>query len=156
MFGIDDAIAAVAKVGGSLIDRLVPDTNAREAEKAAFDLEVQKELNAALSDQREINKVEAGSASIFVAGWRPAVGWLCVITLAYQWIFAPTVSWLFVATGHDLIPLPVLGKDDAQTLLYALLGIGSLRTIDKMGGNDTKGIAGAIMGAAKSLLPGRR
>ena len=79
-------------------------------------------------------------------GWRPAVGWLCVATLAYQWVLAPTLSWLFVATGHDLTPLPVLGRDDAQTLLYALLGIGGLRSIDKMTGSDT-----AVAGS-KSLL----
>jgi hypothetical protein len=102
-------------------------------------------LDAAIkaeSEQRDINKVEAANPSMFVAGWRPAVGWLCVLTLAYQWLLAPAVSWLFVATGHDLVPLPVLGRDDAQTLLYALLGIGGLRTIDKMTGSDTVAVAG--------------
>jgi hypothetical protein len=101
------------------------------------------------SEQRDINKAEATNPSVFVAGWRPAVGWLCVATLAYQWILAPTISWAFVATGHDLMPLPALGRDDAQTLLYALLGIGGLRSIDKITGSDT--VAVGARGLLSSL-----
>ncbi len=134
-------------LGGGIIDKLlsfIPNPEARA--------QAERELRAALldaaikgeSEQREINKVEAANASLFVAGWRPAVGWLCVATLAYQWIIAPTVSWAFVAAGHDLTPLPVLGKDDAQVLLYALLGLGGLRTLDKLGGSDTRAIVGRL------------
>lgn len=138
-------------LGGGLIDKVlsfIP--NPEEKAKAQREMQVAL-LDAAIraeSDQREINKVEAANPSLFVAGWRPAVGWLCVATLAYQWLAAPTVSWIIVVTGHDLMPLPVLGRDDAQTLLYALLGIGGLRTIDKMTGSDTAAIAGkGLLGA---------
>lgn len=138
-------------LGGGLIDKVLafipnPEEKAkaqREMQAALMDAAIKAE-----SDQRDINKVEAANPSMFVAGWRPAVGWLCVATLAYQWIFAPVVSWLFVVSGHDLTPLPVLGRDDAQTLLYALLGIGGLRTIDKMSGADTIGVASSGIGAA--------
>lgn len=134
-------------LGGGIIDKVLsfipnPEERAkadRELRAALFDAAVKAE-----SEQREINKVEAANPSMFVAGWRPAVGWLCVATLAYQWIVAPSVSWVFVVGGWDLVPLPVLGKDDAQVLLYALLGLGGLRTLDKMGGNDTKGIIASL------------
>lgn len=144
-FGIDDAIGA----GLSIINKLIPDANARQAaaedlRKAMMDAAAKSE-----SDQRDINKVEAGNTSMFVAGWRPAVGWLCVLTLAYSWVLAPLVTWgiavVAVTTGHDIgkiAGLPVLGAADSQTLLYALLGIGGLRTIDKLGGNDTKSVGG--------------
>lgn len=147
-------------LGGPIIQKLldfIPDP----AERAKRQFELQKammdEAAKAEADQRAINQVEAANPSMFVAGWRPAVGWLCVATLAYQWMVAPAVSWIFIAGGWDLIPLPVLGKDDAQTLLYALLGIGGLRSIDKMSGNDTVAVAsGGIGQALKSLLPGKR
>jgi hypothetical protein len=139
-------------LGGGIIDKILsfipnPEEKAkaqREMQAALLDAAIKAE-----SEQRDINKVEAANPSMFVAGWRPAVGWLCVATLAYQWMVAPTISWLFVVAGHDLTPLPVLGHDDAQTLLYALLGIGGLRSIDKITGSETaavgaKGLLGAL------------
>jgi hypothetical protein len=130
--------------------------NPAEQAKAAAELQakVVEAYLAADADQREINKVEAASASMFVAGWRPAVGWLCVVTLAYSWVVAPLISWILAFTGHDgqivngvwvpMAPLPTLGTADSQTLLYALLGLGSLRTIDKVGGVDTRSVGGVI------------
>jgi hypothetical protein len=132
-------------LGGPLVQKLldlIPDPAERQRRQFELMKAAQDEAAKAAADQRDINQAEAANPSLFVAGWRPAVGWLCVTTLAYQWMLAPALSWLFVVTGQDLTPLPVLGKDDAQVLLYALLGLGGLRTLDKLGGNDTKGIAG--------------
>lgn len=136
-------------LGGGIIDKVLSFIPNPE-EKAKAQREIQSALMEAAikseSEQRDINKVEAANPSMFVAGWRPAVGWLCVFTLAYQWIIAPTTIWLAAACGWDLPMLPQLNKDDAQTLLYALLGIGGLRSIDKMTGGDTVAVG------AKGLL----
>lgn len=139
-FGLDDAINA----GLQIINKLIPDANARQAaaddlRKAMFDAAAKAE-----SDQRDIDKTEAANASLFVAGWRPAVGWLCVLTLGYSWMAAPLVTWTLTVAHLSPLELPTLGASDSQTLLYALLGIGGLRTVDKMTGNATTGIKGII------------
>jgi len=135
-------------LGGGLIDKILsfipnPEEKAkaqREMQAALLDAAIKAE-----SEQRDINKVEAASPSMFVAGWRPAVGWLCVITLFYQWVAAPFLKWLFdlaaLHYGMAIPELPRLDSQDTQTLLYALLGIGGLRTIDKMTGAGTTSIA---------------
>jgi holin (3TMs family) len=96
---------------------------------------------------------------VFVAGWRPAVGWLCVVTLAYQWMLAPFLTWCAnwaaVALGWTIPQLPHLDSNDTQTLLYALLGIGSLRTVDKITGNDTVAVGlGKVGQAIKAAVGG--
>jgi hypothetical protein len=134
-------ITAVLNAANTLIDRLVPDTNAAAKAKEELAATAQQAQIQAASDQREINKTEAANASIFVAGWRPAVGWLCVATLAYDWIGVPSITW-WAALFHVVVPaLPHLDTNETQALLYALLGIGGLRTVDKFKGKDTKGIA---------------
>lgn len=119
--------------------------NPAEAAKAAADLQG-KIITAFLqadADQREINKVEAASPSMFVAGWRPAVGWLCVSTLAWTWTVAPILTWVLVVCHVNMpTPLPQLSNDEAQTLLYALLGVGGFRTVEKLGGVETLKTAG--------------
>jgi len=148
-------------LGGGLIDKIlafIP--NPEEKAKA------QQQMQAALleaaikaeSEQRDIDKQEAASASVFVAGWRPAVGWLCVATLAYQWMLAPLLTWAMnLAALHWSVAtpqLPTLNSSDTQTLLYALLGIGGLRTVDKITGNDTTSIAFGAAGKAVQAVKG--
>ena len=148
-------------LGGGLIDKIlafIP--NPEEKAKA------QQQMQAALleaaikaeSEQREIDKQEAASASVFVAGWRPAVGWLCVVTLAYQWMLAPlltwTANWAALSWGWTTPQLPTLNSSDTQTLLYALLGIGGLRTVDKITGNDTTSVAFGAVGTAVQAIKG--
>ncbi|MDE2020752.1 MAG: hypothetical protein KGJ13_10485 [Patescibacteria group bacterium] len=132
---------------GSIVSRIL-DFIPNPEEKAKAQLQLQQAIiTAALqadADQRAINKTEASSASLFVAGWRPAVGWLCVIALGYQWLFVPLLSWVVLLIGQKIPSPPHIGNEDIQALLYALLGIGSLRTADKLipGGatNAIKGI----------------
>jgi len=118
------------------------------AEKAKAQLAMQQAiLTAAITadqQQRDINKVEAASSSMFVAGGRPAAIWLCVFTLAYTWIIAPITTWIIIVAGAVHVPaLPTLNDAEAQTLLYTLLGISAVRTVDKIvPGGTTKAIQG--------------
>jgi hypothetical protein len=148
-------------LGGGLIQTIASFIPNPE-EKAKAQLAMQQALvQAAIDeakDQRDVDKTEAANPSMFVAGWRPAVGWLCVVTLFYQWIAAPfltwSANWAAVAWHWTIPQLPHLDGTDTQTLLYALLGIGGLRTVDKITGNDTVAvglgkIGQAIKGAVK-------
>lgn len=130
MFGIDDAIAAGLKVVGQVIDRAWPDPT----EAAKHKLEAESQLREALKgwddQQSKINQAEAGSASLFVAGWRPFVGWVCGGALAYTYIVAPL--FVFGAQFAGIVPpkLPAL-DGNLYELLIAMLGMAGLRTYEK-------------------------
>jgi hypothetical protein len=89
---------------------------------------------AAMQGQLDANKAEAQSTSLFIAGWRPAVGWVCVIALAYAYVLQPFVQFILVAFKVNLAgPLPSLDTGTLISgLLIPLLGIATLRTVEKV------------------------
>ena len=78
--------------------------------------------------QAEISKIEASHRSTFVAGWRPAIGWVCSIGLAFVFVINPIVQW---STGQ---PGPEMPLEAMTTLVVSLLGLGGLRTFEKVVG----------------------
>ena len=78
--------------------------------------------------QVELNKVEAAHRSIFVAGWRPAIGWVCALGLLNTFLLNPWIQWFTSKAG------PELPQDIMLELVLALLGLGALRTVEKMNG----------------------
>jgi hypothetical protein len=117
----------------TLIDRLIPDK--AEAEKARNQLEAQlvTAANAAAMAQVEVNKVEAAHSSVFVAGWRPSIGWVCAAGLAWAFVVAPVASWAMLVLGIKA-ELPAIQFDHLFELVLAMLGIGGLRTFEKLRG----------------------
>lgn len=81
--------------------------------------------------QTEVNKIEAAHHSIFVAGWRPAVGWICAFGLAYHYILFPTLVWYTAIWHPDVSPPMLTGVADLLTLLAGMLGFGVLRSWEK-------------------------
>ena len=104
------------------IDRFV---ETGEEKKAAELLFRKIEQNPA-KWQAEINKVEAGHRSLFVAGWRPAIGWICAMGLAWGWIVAPTLQFFFPEQ-----PMPEIKLGETIGLVMAMLGMGGLRSYEK-------------------------
>jgi hypothetical protein len=102
--------------------------------------EITKAAIAVQQAQIDVNEVEAASSSLFVAGWRPAIGWVCGFSLAWQFILAPLLTWaiaLYSAeTGHQIPPLPVLDGDQLYPILMGMLGLGGMRTFEKLKGVD--------------------
>ncbi len=84
--------------------------------------------------QSEIGKIEATHKSIFVAGWRPFIGWVCGAALAYNFIIRELVIWSLAISDKDILPPPALQMEVLTTILYALLGLGGLRTFEKLRG----------------------
>ena len=117
----------------SLLDKLFPDPEkANEAKLKLLELqqsgalaELQAQTDLA-KGQLAINAEEAKSANLFVSGWRPSVGWCCSIALFYEFLARP------VAIGLGYGSFPDLDMGDLNSLLFALLGIGGLRTIEKI------------------------
>jgi hypothetical protein len=129
-----DPVSAVLDIGGKLIDRLWPDPAQADAAKLElFKLQQSGELTQ-MTGQLEINKVEAASSSVFVAGWRPFIGWTCGAALVYTFLLYPLLQWL-AALLHPNMPIPVLvNMDMLWELMFGMLGFGGLRTFEKLKG----------------------
>jgi hypothetical protein len=128
-FGIDDAIAAGLKI----LDKFVPDPKARQ--------NAENELRSSLQlwdkGQTDVNAVEAANPNVFVSGWRPFIGWVCGSALAYQYVAAPLLMWI-AASLHIPIATPPKLDDTLWQLVFAMLGIGGLRTFEKIKGVASK------------------
>ena len=84
--------------------------------------------------QLEINKIEAALKTVFVAGWRPFIGWVCGLALFYNFIARDLMVWALALTTADTPPPPPLHLDVLTTILYTLLGLGGMRTFEKLQG----------------------
>ena len=123
-----------------LLDKILPDAGQKEAAKlkvlemaqtgelAALNAEMQLALG-----QIEINKAEAAT-DMFRGGWRPAVGWVCVAGLAYQFLLMPILPWIVTVLGVTVPPLPPIDLGTLMTLLLGMLGLGGLRSYEKVKG----------------------
>jgi hypothetical protein len=116
-----DPVSAV----GNVLDELFTSDDERLDKKIILERLRQKPGIA----QVELNKVEAQHRSLFVAGWRPFIGWICATGLGFTFLINPCIQW---ATGK---PGPALATDVMMELVLALLGLGTLRTVEKLSGS---------------------
>ena len=107
-------------------------TSKEERQSLAIVMEKLRQSPAAL--QIELNKVEAGHRSVFVAGWRPFIGWVCGVGFAYHFVLQPFMIFIIAAAGLDLPELPAFDMGTLQTVLMGILGLGGLRTVEKLQG----------------------
>jgi Holin of 3TMs, for gene-transfer release len=124
---IDDPISAALNLGGKLIDRFLPDPAVANAAKLELLKMQQSGELAQLTGQMAINQEEAKSSSLFVAGWRPYIGWICGTGLGYQFLVYP----ILVAFIPKIQQLDI---GTLLTLLAGMLGMGVLRTQEKLAG----------------------
>jgi len=124
-FGIDDAIGAGLKI----INKFIPDP----AEK----IKAEEALRSALAEwdkgQLQVNAAEAASGSVFVGGWRPAIGWACALALWFQYVATPLILWVAELAGYKL-PVPPVLDAVLWELMFGMLGMGGLRTYEKIKG----------------------
>lgn len=121
----------ILDVIGKIVDNVVPDPDKKMEMKIELaklaDAEAARESAERIA-QTEVNKAEAGHSAIFVAGWRPAVGWTCGLALGYNTILAPAFGWGVADLGF------------LQTILLGMLGIAGMRSFDK-----AKGVASDVL-----------
>lgn len=132
------------EAGKTLIDRLFPDKEKQAAERAQAELELLRltqsermqdkanEVQLALA-QVSVNAEEAKSDSVFVAGWRPFIGWTCGSAFAYAFLVGPLITQISSAYGYSF-PLPPIDMDNMMYVLGGMLGLGGLRTYEKVQG----------------------
>lgn len=128
-----DPISTVLDIGGKILDRVIPDANARDKAK--------EELAKAINDQDfqitmaqiAVNAEEAKSDNLFKSGWRPSVGWISSIAFALHFVALPIFNIILVGMGYKAIAIP-FDMDTLMTVLGGLLGLGGLRTVEKIKG----------------------
>jgi len=119
---------------GPILDgvlKLIPDKNARAAAKEQFEAQILVAMTGLVQGQLAINQKEAEHGSIFVAGWRPAIGWICGSALGWNYIVQPIITWAAFISGVDLADAPRLDSAELTTILLGMLGLGGLRTYEK-------------------------
>tara|TARA_R100000995_G_scaffold20096_1_gene8313 strand:- start:5094 stop:5501 length:408 start_codon:yes stop_codon:yes gene_type:complete len=114
-----------------VIGRFLPEDKEAKA-KAEREIEAQLTTHLAKIDlaQLDINKTEAAHRSIFVAGWRPFIGWSCGIALCWTYVATPILHFVLAQTGH-LVELPAMDMSQMMPVLMGMLGLGGLRTFEK-------------------------
>jgi len=130
---IASLLPSLLPVVGDVLDRFFP--NKEEKERAAREIEAKLAEHLAKIDiaQLEVNKQEAAHRSMFVAGWRPFVGWTCGLALFYTYVAQPIAMFVMAQTG-DLVQLPHLDLSTMMPVLLGMLGLGGLRTYEKFKG----------------------
>lgn len=130
----------ILTIGSKILDRVLPDPAQRaaaqlemfKAQQAGEWKEMDNQLQRDLA-QIQVNNTEAQSQSLFKSGWRPAVGWVCAIALGYEFLGRVLIGYVLGNWLH-WTPPPTLDMGDLMTLLGGLLGLGTLRTTEKLKG----------------------
>lgn len=136
LLGIGTVIESVGKIASDLIT-----TDKERLEMALREKELDQRLDIA---QISVNQAEAQHSSIFVAGWRPAIGWIGAAAMAYQFLLYPLMLWGWTYLQGigwipaGLTPPPVLDADQLWVILSGILGIAGMRSYEKSKGVASK------------------
>jgi hypothetical protein len=126
-------LAALIPVLGPILARaaegFIPDPKARDK----WVSETLGMFMQADTSQIEVNREEAKSSSLFIAGWRPFIGWICGFAIAYQYVLVPIAMWVAFLVGKPLAKPPTL-DGSLWELVFGMLGMGALRSFDKLKG----------------------
>lgn len=123
---------------GKIVDGVVntiDELHTSREEEMKIDLEVRKIAHGENLGQIEINKVEAAHKSVFVAGWRPFIGWVCGVALLYNFILRDIMVYAIKLCHASAPPPPALEMEHLMTVVIGMLGLGVARTYEK-----TKGV----------------
>ena len=122
---IKELINPVSKI----LDKFVVDKDL----KTKLEHEIKTEIQKANHAQIEVNKVEAQHRSVFVAGWRPFIGWTCAVAMAYHFVMQPIIVFSLSANGVDY-SLPEFDMASLMTVVLGILGLGGMRSFEKYKG----------------------
>ena len=128
IFGADKAIDGL-KALGNIVDEIWTS----KEEKMGHEEFMAKLAQQPGLVQLEINKLEAQHRSIFVAGWRPFIGWVCGLGFLWAFLGQPLFSWVVLLMGETIVP-PSIPTENMMELVLALPGLGGLRTYEKIMG----------------------
>ena len=125
--------ALIGPVTG-LLDKFIEDKDQKNAIAHEIATLAEKQAHESQMAQILTNREEAKSRSVFVAGWRPFIGWTCGFALAYHFIVAPLILFGVGIAGLQIPALPVFDMDALMTVLLGMLGLGTMRSVEKLKG----------------------
>ena len=116
-----------------LLDKFIEDKDKKNA--IAFELSTMAERHATelAKAQLEVNKTEAAHKNLFVAGWRPAVGWTCCLAMASNFLVIPMANFA-LALADSAVSIPLIELSTMMPVLMGMLGLGAMRTVEKSKG----------------------
>jgi len=122
-------ISLIAPIA-AMVDKLIPDK--AEANRLAHEIATlaERQAHELAKYQNETNKAEAAHKSLFVAGWRPAVGWICALGMFSNYMLIPVANFVLALTDSAVI-VPNLDTSEMMPVLIGMLGLGTLRTYEK-------------------------
>ena len=126
MLGIAESVIGVA---GKVLDKFVEDKDL----KTKLTHELKSQIVSLDLAQAQTNLEQAKHPSIFVAGARPAIMWICAFGLGWQFVFQPVAVWGIAVSGIDVV-LPIIETEGLLSLTLALLGLGGMRSFEKSKG----------------------
>jgi hypothetical protein len=126
MLGIVESVVGIA---GKVLDKFVEDKDL----KRKLNAELKSQIISLDLAQAQTNLEQAKHSSIFVAGARPAIMWICAFGLGWQFVFQPIAIWMFAVSGSDIL-LPMFETEGLMPLTLSLLGLGGMRSFEKFKG----------------------
>ena len=123
----DPITKSIVGVACKVLNKFVADKDLQ----AKLDHELKTAFHSANLAQIDLNKQEAAHKSLFVAGWRPFVGWTCGVALCYHFVLQPFLLFLVYSFGYQ-VDLPVFDMSTLTTILLGLLGLGGMRSFEKV------------------------
>ena len=126
MLGIAESVIGVA---GKVLDKFVEDKDL----KTKLSHELKSQIVSLDLAQAQTNLEQAKHSSVFIAGARPAIMWICAFGLGWQFVFQPVAAWIIIVSGSDMM-LPVFETEGLMPLTLSLLGLGGMRSFEKFKG----------------------
>lgn len=126
-------LATLAQPVAGLLDKFIEDKDQKNALAHEIATLAEKQAHESVIAQLEVNKVEAAHKSLFVAGWRPAIGWVCVLGMAGNFITIPITNMILELAGSD-VTVPLIPTGEMMPVLMGMLGLGAMRSVEKLKG----------------------
>lgn len=127
-------LSSLVPAVSNVLDKVVEDKDQKAKLAHEIATLAEKQAHEAAMAQVEVNKAEAQHRSIFVAGWRPFIGWTCGVALAYHFVLAPLIIFGVAWYGAEIPKIPAFDMDSLMTVLLGMLGLGGMRSFEKAKG----------------------
>jgi len=125
------ALSALIGPVSNILDKVIPDKDLRERLSHEIATMAEKHAQAQVMAQIEVNKIEAASSSVFVSGWRPAIGWICAMGMAGNFLIIPFAN-MALELSKTGVTIPMIALSEMMPVLMGMLGLGAMRTVEKV------------------------
>lgn len=124
-------ITSIGAIIEKILASILPNSPKEKLDAARVAIEAKIAEDAPLLEQLKVNAEEAKHESVFVAGWRPAIGWTCALAFSWAFVLQPICLFIASAVGHPINNLPAISMTDILPVLLGMLGLAGYRTFEK-------------------------